>query len=197
MAGAMERELRTSILMDERALGRALDELAEQIAAGRQPGPELALVGIRTRGVTIAQRLAQRLRERYGLEVPVGAVDITLYRDDLTQVAHAPVLKGTDVPFPVEGKQIVLVDDVLFTGRTVRAAMDALCDLGRPAAIRLAVVVDRGHRELPIQPDYCALKTQTERDERVEVRLKEIDGVEAVTRESGGTSTRPTAGGST
>jgi len=190
------QQQKQTIVLDKPGLERALDELAERVAAGRQPELPLALVGIRTRGVTLARRLAERLRDRYAIEAPVGAVDITLYRDDLTQVGHAAVLRGTEVPFAVDGKEIVLVDDVLFTGRTVRAAMDALCDLGRPAAIRLAVVIDRGHRELPIQPDYCALRIETERDERVEVRLAEVDGEEAVVRERGGQAAKPTAGGS-
>jgi pyrimidine operon attenuation protein/uracil phosphoribosyltransferase len=115
--------------------------------------------------------------------VAVGAVDITLYRDDLSQIGVAPVLRGTEVPFSVDAKEVVLVDDVLFTGRTIRAAMDTVFDLGRPAAIRLAVLVDRGHRELPIQPDYWAARIATTRNERIELRLKETDGVDEVRKE--------------
>ncbi|MBI3469313.1 MAG: bifunctional pyr operon transcriptional regulator/uracil phosphoribosyltransferase PyrR [Planctomycetes bacterium] len=165
---------------------RALDELARGIVRGRCDGATLALVGIRTRGVPLAQRIAQRLHDQHSIDAPVGALDITLYRDDLSQIAHAPVLRGTEVPFSVDGMEVVLVDDVLFTGRTVRAAMDAICDLGRPAAIRLAVLVDRGHRELPIQPDYCGLRVPTHGTESIEVRLQEIDGVDEIRKESRG-----------
>jgi pyrimidine operon attenuation protein/uracil phosphoribosyltransferase len=172
--------------MDAEQLARALKALAQSVAAGRieRPAP-LALVGIRTRGVWVAARLARQLLDQHALSVELGAVDITLYRDDLGRMAHTPVLRGTDVPFGLDGKEVVLVDDVLFTGRTVRAAMDAVCDLGRPAAIRLAVLVDRGHRELPIQPDYCALRVPTRRDERIEVHLTESDGLDEVRREAG------------
>ena len=163
---------------------RALDELARGIVRGRRDGAKLALVGIRTRGVPLAQRLAQRLHDQHSIDAPVGALDITLYRDDLSQIAHAPVLRGTDVPFGVDGMEVVLVDDVLFTGRTVRAAMDAICDLGRPAAIRLAVLVDRGHRELPIQPDYYGLRVPTKMTENIEVRVQEIDGVDEIRKEA-------------
>ena len=159
---------------------RALDELTRGIVRGRRDGATLALVGIRTRGVPLAERLAKRLRDLHSVEASVGALDITLYRDDLSQIAHAPVLRGTDVPFAVDGTEVVLVDDVIFTGRTVRAAMDAVCDLGRPAAIRLAVLVDRGHRELPIQPDCCGLRVPTALHERIEVRLLETDGVDEI-----------------
>ena len=165
---------------------RALDELARGIVRGRRDGATLALVGIRTRGVPLAQRLAQRLHDKHSIDAPVGALDITLYRDDLSQIAHAPVLRGTEVPFGVDGVEVVLVDDVLFTGRTIRAAMDAICDLGRPAAIRLAVLVDRGHRELPIQPDYCGLRVPTQGTESIEVRLQEIDGVDEIRKETKG-----------
>src|SRR5262245_25124308 len=159
----------TIALMDADEIARALDELAGAVAEMRRDETPLALVGIRTRGVPLAERLAQRLTDSYAITPPVGAVDITLYRDDLSQIAHTPVLRGTHVPFAVDGVELVLVDDVLFTGRTVRAAMDALCDLGRPAAIRLAVLVDRGHRELPIQPDYCGLRVRTAPREQIDV----------------------------
>jgi pyrimidine operon attenuation protein / uracil phosphoribosyltransferase len=174
----------TTALMDAEQIARALDKLAWSVAQNRRGRAALALIGIRTRGVPLAARLAGRLRETHGITTPVGALDITLYRDDLSRTMHTPVLRGTHVPFAVDGMELVLVDDVLFTGRTVRAAMDELCDLGRPAAIRLAVLIDRGHRELPIQPDYCSLHVDTQFDERIEVRLMETDERDEVRRES-------------
>ncbi len=175
-----------SALLSAEQMARALDDLARSIRGGQRPGLALALVGVRTRGVPLAARLARRLAEKHSVEAPVGAVDIALYRDDVGQIAHAPVLHGTDVSFSVDGREIVLVDDVLFTGRTVRAAMDAICDLGRPAAIRLAVLVDRGHRELPIQPDYCAARLDTAAGDRILVRVREVDGVDEVRKETRG-----------
>ena len=172
--------------MNAEQMARALDELAQTVAESRlgdPAGSRLALIGIRNRGVPLAARLADRLRDRFSLQPQVGAIDITLYRDDLSQIARTPVLRGTDVSFAVDGKELILVDDVLFTGRTVRAAMDVLCDLGRPAAIRLAVLVDRGHRELPIQADYCGLRVTTERNERIDVLLVETDSVDEVRKE--------------
>src|SRR5262249_3983110 len=148
-------------------------------------GPDrapLRLVGIRSRGYPIAGRLAEALRPEVGEEVPVGAVDITLYRDDLDQADRWPVLHGTEVPFGVDGAGLVLVDAVLFTGRPVRAALNAVCDLGRPARVRLAVLVDRGHRELPIQPDVVGLTVTTDRDEHVRVRVTPVDPADEVVR---------------
>jgi pyrimidine operon attenuation protein/uracil phosphoribosyltransferase len=174
----------TTALMDAEQIARALDELACAVAENRCGRAPLALIGIRTRGVPLAARLAQRLSDSHAVNPPVGALDITLYRDDLNQTARTPVLRGTHVPFAVDGVELVLVDDVLFTGRTIRAAMDALCDLGRPAAIRLAVLVDRGHRELPIQPDYCGLRVETDRNEQIEVRLHETDARDEVRKQS-------------
>ena len=155
-----------------------LDGLAEQIAGGRLVGVPLRLVGIRTRGVPIAERLAERI----GGDVPVGAVDITLYRDDLGRQRHWPVLKGTEIPFEVDDAEIVLVDDVLSTGRTVRAALNTVCDLGRPSRVRLAVLVDRGGRELPIRADYVGRRVEAEAGERIKVRLSPIDRVDEVIR---------------
>jgi pyrimidine operon attenuation protein/uracil phosphoribosyltransferase len=169
-------------LCDGRAFEGLLDRLADQILEGRRPGAPLALVGVRTRGVPIATRVADRLRRRHAAEVPVGAVEITLYRDDLGRGDRWPVLRGTEIPFEVEGTEVVLVDDVLYTGRTVRAALNALCDLGRPAAVRLAVVVDRGGRELPIQADYVGLRCEAPPDQRVVVRVRPIDEGEGVER---------------
>ena len=138
-------------------------------------------MGLRTRGVTLAERLADRIAAIDGTKVPVGTLDITLYRDDLGLKEDQPMVRGTDIPFPVKGKTIVLVDDVLFTGRTIRAALDALIDLGRPKMIQLAILIDRGHRELPIRPDYVGKNLPTSREERVYVKVEELDAVDEVT----------------
>jgi len=169
-------------LCDADGLEELFASLAAGIAEGRRGDVPLRLVGVRTRGVPIARRLAGYLQEALGEAVPVGAVDITLYRDDLNQAARWPVLHGTEIPFAVDGAEVVLVDDVLFTGRTVRAALNAVCDLGRPTAVRLAVVVDRGHREIPIQADFVGLTAPTEREERVLVRVHPVDAVEEIVR---------------
>jgi pyrimidine operon attenuation protein/uracil phosphoribosyltransferase len=169
-------------LYDAQGMARLVDGLADQIAAGRRPDVPLRLVGIRTRGVPLAERLAARLRAAHGVEAPVGAVDITLYRDDLGRAARWPVLLGTDIGFPVEGAEIVLVDDVLFTGRSARAALNTVCDLGRPAAVRLAVVADRGGRELPIRPDYTGVRCEAGPRDRILVRLTPIDPADEIVR---------------
>ncbi len=169
-------------LCDATGLEHLLADLAGRIASGRRPEAPLALVGVRTRGVPIAERLAAQLQKKLGVEVPVGAVEITLYRDDLGRGDRWPVLRGTEIPFVVEGTEVVLVDDVLFTGRTVRAALNAVCDLGRPACVRLAVVADRGGREFPIRADYVGLRCEAGADERVEVRLSPIDPTDEVVR---------------
>lgn len=159
-----------------------ISSMAERIGEGRRPDAPLCLVGIRARGVPLAERLAKELAAGGGSKAVVGAVDITLYRDDLNQVRRWPVLKGTEIPFDVDGADIVLVDDVLFTGRTIRAALNAICDLGRPSRIRLAVLVDRGHRELPIEPDVVGLSLKTDHGDRVQVRLQPIDSVDEIVR---------------
>ena len=156
--------------------------MARTIWDGRRRDLPFYLIGVRTRGVPLAQRLAQELTLLADDEVVVGAVDITLYRDDLGRGRRWPVLRGTEIPFPVDGAEIVLVDDVLFTGRTIRAALNAICDLGRPGRIRLAVLVDRGHRELPIQPDVVGLHLPTDRSDRVRVRLHPLDPIEEIVR---------------
>jgi pyrimidine operon attenuation protein/uracil phosphoribosyltransferase len=171
-------------LCDAVALAGLLDAMARGIAEHRHSGVPLRLVGIRSRGVPIAYRLAELLRERVREDVLVGAVDITLYRDDLGRSDRWPVLRGTEIAFGVDGVEIVLVDDVLFTGRTVRAALNAICDLGRPARIRLAALVDRGHRELPIQPDIVGLRVSTARDDRVRVRVEPVDSIDEIVRVS-------------
>lgn len=167
-------------LMDARDIKRALTRIAHEIVEKNKGVAELAIIGIRRRGVPMAERLAALINEFEGAKVPVGFLDITLYRDDLTTLANQPVIHKTEVPFAVEHKRVVLVDDVLYTGRTVRAALDALIDLGRPEFIQLAVLVDRGHRELPIRADYVGKNVPTSRREVVSVRLQEIDGEEQV-----------------
>ena len=155
-----------------RALVRISHEIVEKHGGIR----DLVLVGIQRRGVPLARRLAEAIEAHEGTPLPVGALDITFYRDDLSLVDHQPLVKGTDLPFDVGGVTVVIVDDVLYTGRTVRAAMDALVDFGRPTAIRLAVLVDRGHRELPIRADHVGKNVPTSREEIIKVRLAEVDG---------------------
>ena len=171
----LEREL-----LDARALGRVLRRMAGEIVE-REPEIEQAvLVGIRTRGLPLAERLAASILEVEGFDLPIGALDITLYRDDLSTIAPQPVVKGTHLPFPIENRIVLLVDDVLYTGRTVRAALDELKDYGRPSAVRLAVLVDRGHRELPIRAEIVGKEVETSRDQMVEVGFEETDGSDYV-----------------
>ena len=167
-------------VLDETALDRALTRIAHEIVEQAGGVEDVALVGIKTRGVTLAARIATKIAAIEGRSPSVGALDITLYRDDLRLKAEQPRVRGTEIPFPIKGRTVVLVDDVLFTGRTIRAAMDALMDLGRPHIIRLAVLVDRGHRELPIRPDYIGKNLPTSRRETVAVMLREHDGVDRV-----------------
>src|SRR3954464_12590867 len=162
---------------------RAVIRISHEIVEKQAGTSGLVLVGIQRRGVPIAHRLAAAIGEHEGVEIPVGALDIEFYRDD-AQLGHSPHVKGTDVGFDIEGTTVVLVDDVLYTGRTVRAAMDALREFGRPRAVRLAVLVDRGHRELPIRADHVGKNVPTSREELVSVRLEEIDGEDAVDIES-------------
>jgi pyrimidine operon attenuation protein/uracil phosphoribosyltransferase len=161
------------IVMDAGDIARALTRIAHEILERNKGVGSLALVGIRTGGVHLAHRLAKRIQEIEGAPVPIGELDITLYRDDLSLRKEQPVLRKTSVPFDVSDKIVVLVDDVLFTGRTIRAAMDGLIDLGRPAEIQLAVLVDRGHRQLPIKATYIGKNIPTARDEQVHVLLEE------------------------
>jgi pyrimidine operon attenuation protein/uracil phosphoribosyltransferase len=167
-------------VLDETGIDRALTRIAHEIVERAGGTDGLALVGLRTRGVSLARRIAARLQGIGGHSVPVGTLDITLYRDDFALNGEAPVLRGTDIPFPVSDRTIVLVDDVLYTGRTVRAALDAIIDLGRPRLIQLAVLVDRGHRELPIRADYVGKNLPTARREAVQVFLREHDGQDRV-----------------
>jgi pyrimidine operon attenuation protein/uracil phosphoribosyltransferase len=176
-------EVRVPILMDSERISRSLTRIAHEIVERNRGVGDLALVGVRTRGVPIARRLAASLREITGVEVATGALDITLYRDDLmkTAVGPQPIVRRTEIPFSIDGRHIVLVDDVLYTGRTIRSALDALIDFGRPKTIQLVVLVDRGHRELPIKADYVGKNVPTSRRETIHVRLAEIDGRDEVT----------------
>jgi pyrimidine operon attenuation protein/uracil phosphoribosyltransferase len=169
-------------LLDARGLHGLLESLVAQIAGQRRADAPLCLVGIRSRGVPIAERLAALLEPLVGEPVRVGAVDVTLYRDDSHQRERWPVLRGTDIEFPVEGAEIVLVDDVFYTGRTARAALNAVCDLGRPARVALAAVVERAGRELPLRPDYVGTTVIAQPDERVLVRIEPGDPVEEIVR---------------
>ena len=162
------------LIMDAGDMGRALTRIAHEILERNKGVQDLALVGIRTGGVHLAHRLAKRIEEIERVAVPIGDLDITLYRDDLSMRKEQPVLRTTSVPFDVSDKVVVLVDDVLFTGRTIRAAMDGLMDLGRPAEIQLAVLVDRGHRQLPIKATYIGKNLPTSREENVQVLLEEL-----------------------
>jgi pyrimidine operon attenuation protein/uracil phosphoribosyltransferase len=168
--------------MDADRVARSLLRIAHEIVERNRGVDDLALVGIRARGVPLAARLAAHLRDLTGVDVPTGALDITLYRDDLMRhaVGPQPVIRRTEVPFSIDDKLILLVDDVLYTGRTIRAALDALIDFGRPRAIQLVVLVDRGHRELPIRADYVGRNIPTSRQQSVQVRLAEIDGADQV-----------------
>jgi len=169
-------------VMDADRMSRALTRIAHEILERNRGTSELALVGIRRRGVPLARRIASALRDINGDDVPTGALDITLYRDDLMRqpVGPQPVLRRTEIPFSIDDRRILLVDDVLYTGRTIRAALDALIDFGRPRAIQLIVLIDRGHRELPIKADYVGKNIPTSPAESVQVRLIEIDGVDEV-----------------
>lgn len=164
------------LVLDAGGIERALARIAHEIVERNQGISHLALIGIRTRGVFLAERLQQKLYEIEKKEIPVGILDITLYRDDLSEVGPKPEIRETNIPFNLRGKVVILVDDVLFTGRTIRAALDALIDFGRPKVIRLAVLVDRGHRELPIKADHVGKNVPTAFQETVIIRLKEADG---------------------
>jgi pyrimidine operon attenuation protein / uracil phosphoribosyltransferase len=174
-----------SVVMDADRISRTLIRIAHEIVERNRGVDELALVGIRTRGVPLARRLAQALHDITGHDVPTGALDITLYRDDLMRspVGPQPIVRRTEVPFAIDDKRLLLVDDVLYTGRTTRAALDALIDFGRPRVIRLVVLVDRGHRELPIKADYVGKNIPTSPSQSVQVRLSEIDGRDEVALE--------------
>jgi pyrimidine operon attenuation protein/uracil phosphoribosyltransferase len=168
------------VVMDAQAIERALMRVTHEILERNKGTEGIALVGIRSRGVYIAQRLRTRIHDIEGVEVPTGIIDITLYRDDLSRSRQQPTVKGTAIDLGVDGTRVVLVDDVLFTGRTIRAALDALMDFGRPHDVQLVVLVDRGHRELPIRADYVGKNLPTAVNESVQVRLIESDGCDEV-----------------
>jgi pyrimidine operon attenuation protein/uracil phosphoribosyltransferase len=171
--------MRAVKIMEESDIGRAVRRIAHEIVEKNKGAERLVMVGIRTRGAPLAERIADYISSIEGLEIPRGYLDITLYRDDLHRVS-APQVRETHLPEDINGKHVVMVDDVLFTGRSARAAMDAIMDFGRPATLQLAVLVDRGHRELPIRPDYVGKNIPTSREEKVKVALREVDGEDAV-----------------
>ncbi len=168
------------LILDAAAMERAVTRIAYEIIEKNRGSDNLALIGIQRRGVTLSKRIAEKIREIEGKEIERGILDITFYRDDLSLLNEHPVLNGTNIDFQIENKKIVLVDDVLYTGRTVRAAIEAIMDLGRPQCIQLAIMVDRGHRELPIMADYVGKNLPTSAKEVVKVHLTEFDGEENV-----------------
>ena len=173
-------EKRIKFIQDNEEIDKSLKRIAYEILEKNKNGKDLVLIGIKKRGVTLAKRLSSKIKEIGGIEIPIGALDINLYRDDLSEVASQPILRKTEVPFTVREKKVILVDDVLYTGRTIRAALDAIIDLGRPRVIQLAVLLDRGHRELPIRADYVGKNVPTSKGELVEVKLMEDDGIDEV-----------------
>jgi pyrimidine operon attenuation protein/uracil phosphoribosyltransferase len=176
------------VVMDADRMSRSLTRIAHEIVERNRGIDDLALVGIRERGVPLARRIAVELNRISTTDVPTGALDITLYRDDLMRqaVGPQPLVRSTDIPFDIDNRVILLVDDVLYTGRTIRAALDALIDFGRPRAIQLVVLIDRGHRELPIKADYVGKNVPTSRRESIQVRLQEVDGHDEVVIQSDG-----------
>jgi pyrimidine operon attenuation protein/uracil phosphoribosyltransferase len=174
------------IVLGEKDIEIALNKICKQLLSRHPQSAEMVLVGIRTGGVFLAERLKQKILQKKGIDLPTGIIDITLYRDDWTRLSQTPEVKKTEIHFPIEDKHVVLVDDVLFTGRTIRAALDALLDLGRPRRVELAVLIDRGHRELPICPDYTGKTLEKiSRQDSVNVELKELAGVDQVVIEYG------------
>jgi len=168
------------IILDEKGIERTLTRIAHEIIERNYGTRDLALIGIHTGGVPLAHRLKEKMKAIEGHDVPEGCLDITLYRDDWSRLSRFPIVKDTNIPFSTDDKTVILVDDVLFTGRTVRAALDAISDLGRPKAVQLVVLVDRGLRELPIQPDFVGIKVDSSHDQHVNVILKEIAGRDEV-----------------
>ncbi len=169
------------VLMTSEDISRAIARIAHEILERNKGAEDIVLVGLRTRGVPLARRLAAKIQSLESLSVPVGALDFALYRDDISELERKPELQGTDIPTDIIDKHVVLVDDVLYTGRSIRAAMDAVIALGRPQSIQLAVLVDRGHRELPIRADYVGKNIPSSRSEKIKVQLQESDGIDKVT----------------
>jgi pyrimidine operon attenuation protein/uracil phosphoribosyltransferase len=178
------------VIMSGEEIRRALTRIAHEVVERNHGCKDLVFIGIYTRGVPLARRIAASVREIEGMEVPVGALDIGPYRDDLSNLESPPKLRPSDIPSDIVGKRVVLVDDVLYTGRSTRAAMDALIDFGRPQYVQLAVLVDRGHRELPIRPDYVGRNLPTSRKEEIAVRLEEVDGKDEVSIITAATSSQ-------
>lgn len=176
----MSNIVKKNVIMDSEAIRRALVRIAHEIIEKNKGVEDVVIVGIRTRGVPLAQRIAAEINAIENCEMTVGMLDITLYRDDLSTLGYNPGVHGTDINFDLSGKHVVLVDDVLYTGRTIRAALDAVIDMGRPKTIQLAVLVDRGHKELPIRADYVGKNVPTSQKETIEVVLNEIDGTDEV-----------------
>ncbi|MBT5469239.1 MAG: bifunctional pyr operon transcriptional regulator/uracil phosphoribosyltransferase PyrR [Nitrospina sp.] len=170
----------STTLLNENDIARAISRISHEILERNKGAENIALIGIRTRGVTLSSRLQEKINTIENTQVETGALDITLYRDDLGAGLQKPELKKTEITFALEGKHVILCDDVLFTGRTIRAAIDALMDFGRPASVQLAVLVDRGHRELPIRPDYVGKNIPTPKSKRIQVYLKEVDDEDKV-----------------
>ena len=170
----------TSVVLNAKDISRAINRITHEVLEKNKGAEDLALVGIRTRGVALAQRIKHKINSIENVKINFGIIDITLYRDDLSSGKVNSVIGKTNISFPLDGKQIILVDDVLFTGRTIRAAIDALIDFGRPSSVQLAVLIDRGHRELPIRPDYVGKNIPTSKDSRVQVLLNEEDDIDEV-----------------
>lgn len=168
-------------IMDGSGITRAIKRISHEIIEKNKGIEDIILIGIQRRGVPLARRVAKAIKEIEGVSVPVGILDITFYRDDLSMLSEHPIVNGTEINFPINDKKVVLIDDVIFTGRTARAAIDAVLDIGRPKIIQLAVLIDRGHREIPIRADYVGKNVPTSRNEVINVKLSEIDNIDAVT----------------
>ncbi len=169
-----------NVLMDSETIDRTIVRITSEILEKNKGAKDLVIIGIRTRGVHVAERIANRINKLEKIEPPMGTLDITLYRDDLRRKTEWPKVEKTEIPFSVEDKEVILVDDVIYTGRTTRAALEEIMDFGRPSSIQLATIVDRGHRELPIQPDYVGIKVDTLSSEKIRVHLEETDGKDEV-----------------
>ena len=178
-------EKKRKVIQSKEEIDKSLKRIAHEILEKNEAGTHIVLIGIMRRGVTLAKRLSEKIEGIGGVKVPIGALDINLYRDDLSEIAAQPVLRKTEIPFSIKDKKVILVDDVLYTGRTIRAALDAIIDLGRPCFIQLAVLLDRGHRELPIRADYVGKNVPTSQRELIDVKLVEDDGIDEVIIQEG------------